>query len=157
MGAEHGARNGIIQGGSMTQEQSKRCAALKKNGEPCTVDEDLLMQTADGTWFCFSHHPEYEQARALARTRGGIDASRRPANQPRYLTTADLGDLETPADALRWSQVIGGSVVTGKLSANVAGVALKALESWHRAHELIVLEERLTELERRISTMKGAA
>ena len=134
----------------MTLEQLKRCAALKKNGEPCTVDEDLLMQTADGTWYCFSHHPEYEQARALARTRGGIEASRRPANQPRYLVSADLGKLETPEDALRWAGVIAQATATGVLSNAAGTVALRALQTWHSAHEQVHLVKRLDELERRI-------
>ena len=129
----------------------KRCKSPNKDGSVCTVPPDLLMEAEDGTWWCWNHHPDYEAERALARSRGGLHVARKHANQPRFLDTHDLGDLKTPADALRWSQVIAGSVVTGKLSFNAASVALKALESWHRAHEAVDLTTRLEELEARVA------
>jgi len=141
-------------------EAEIRCAGTRKDGSPCGVDPDLLLEDDEQPGvihWCFNHHPAYEAERELARSRGGHSkAAKDRRSGSRFLTTHDLGDLETPADALRWSQVIAGSVVTGKLGSNAAAVALKALEAWVKAHEAVDLEARLAELETRVErTTRG--
>src|SRR5215212_11955495 len=58
-----------------------RCAAIKPNGERCKVEA-----IADVQW-CWSHHPDYEQARQRRASKGGKRGGR---GRPQ----ADLSDLK---------------------------------------------------------------
>jgi hypothetical protein len=54
-----------------------RCAAIKPNGERCKVEA-----IADAEW-CWSHHPDYEQARQRRASKGGKrggGAARKPSS-----------------------------------------------------------------------------
>lgn len=134
---------------AMPVPDERRCASKKLNGDPCNVDAQLLIEDENtpGVWWCFGHHPDYEDARDAARSKAGSRTALKYRKAPRYLDTHELGDLETPQDAQRWASIIAAATVTGKLSTNAASVALKALESWVKAHESIELEKRLAELE----------
>ena len=49
----------------MTDEQGQRCAAIRKDGKPCSV-----RVVVDGR-HCFAHAPAHAAKRAEARARGG--------------------------------------------------------------------------------------
>ncbi len=53
-----------------------RCAAIKANGERCKV-----VAIPDAEW-CWSHHPDYEQARQRRASKGGKRGGRgRPSSE----------------------------------------------------------------------------
>lgn len=130
-----------------TNGNGKRCAQAG-----CGVPSDLVLVDPDGEHepACFSHAPWLEAERAIAREKGG---ARYAAKAKRYtfLDASDLGALETPADALRWSRVIAGAVATGRLSSAAASIALRAIEQWTRSHESVDLERRVAEVEQRVA------
>ena len=128
----------------------RRCASTKNNGDPCGVTPDLLIEDEQtpGTWWCFNHHPAYEEEREAARSRGGIRSALK-ARRHRYLDPSDLGDLDTPADAKRWSVVIARGLATGTLSSAAGQAALKAVEAFLRSLEAVDVSARLAALEQR--------
>jgi hypothetical protein len=133
----------------------RRCAGMaKRTGQPCNVDPELLHHDDAGVCWCVNHDPdpEVQAAQAAGHSKGGFKkALKDHRNQPRYLDPHDLGDLESPHDAERWAVIIARSVATGKLSAGVASVALRAVAEFKSAYEAVHLEERLRALE---ATMK---
>ena len=125
----------------------KRCV---KDG--CGVPEYLVLEDPDGVHppACFNHAPWLEAERQAARERGGHrTAAKHRLAAPRYLTTGDLGDLDTPADAKRWSVVIARGLATGTLSSAAGQAALKAVEAFLRSLEAVDVSARLAALEQR--------
>jgi hypothetical protein len=137
-----------------------KCAGTRKDGLACNIEPELLHQDDDGVWWCWNHDPDPVLAaeRETARTRGGA-ATARKFRHHRYLDKADLGALESPADAMRWSAAIALGVATGVMSATAGNAALKAVEAFLGSLESVHLEERLQELEaqvaRTIAATKG--
>jgi len=127
----------------------RRCAGVKKDGSVCPVPEDLLMpdEEQEGVLWCYAHHPGYVEERVLRNERGGLATGRRIRKGPRFLDERDLPELNTPEDAARLSQVITTAMLTGKLNAQAGGIALKAVDTWLRAHDAIELTRRIEELE----------
>jgi hypothetical protein len=112
-----------------------RCAAIKPNGERCKVEA-----IADAEW-CWSHHPEYEQARQRRASKGGKRGGR---GRPQ----ADLSDLKR-----RISEVID-AVLEGSQDRGRAAVAIQgfnalraALEQERKIKETENLEARIQALE----------
>src|SRR6266516_1987635 len=67
---------------------SRRCAATKNSGEPCTVDPQLLIEDEEtpGIYWCFGHSPWLEEEREAARERGGLRTALKNRNwKNRYL------------------------------------------------------------------------
>jgi hypothetical protein len=53
-----------------------RCAAIKPNGERCKID------AIDHNEWCWSHHPDYQDARRRRASRGGRSGGRgRPSSE----------------------------------------------------------------------------
>ena len=67
-----------------------------------------------------------------------------------FLLDADLGPLETPADAKRWASVLARAVATGKLAAGAASVTKALLEQFVRSLEAVDHDERIAALEARV-------
>jgi hypothetical protein len=120
-----------------------RCAAIKPNGERCKVEA-----IPDAEW-CWSHHPDYEQARRRRASKGGKRGGRgRPI--------ADLGSLrDENADIRR-------RLLEGELLPNVAAVAvqsintdIRAVGATLKAREQEELTERLEALEEALEQRKG--
>jgi hypothetical protein len=124
----------------------KRCAVAD-----CNTPPQLVLEDPDGIHepACYAHAPWLADERVLSARKGGLRFAAK-ARRFSYLTTDDLGDLESPADAKRWSEVIARSVATGRLSSAAAGIALRAIEQWTRSHEAVELEARVTEVEARL-------
>jgi len=134
------------------EEMPRRCPGIKRDGSACPVPSELLIEEEDapGTWWCFNHHPDYEDAREVARMKGGTRTALRNRRH-RFLDKTDLGALKTPEDAQRWSAVIAESVATGVLNGSAARSALAAVELFVRSLEVVDHEARLAQLEQRAS------
>src|SRR5215213_1057107 len=120
-----------------------RCAAIKPNGERCKVEA-----IADAEW-CWSHHPDYEQARHRRASKGGKRGGRgRPI--------AELGSLREENAEIR------RRLLEGELLPNVAAVAvqsintdIRAVGAMLKAREQEELVERLEGLEEALEQRKG--
>ena len=117
-----------------------RCAAIKPNGERCKVEA-----IADAEW-CWSHHPDYEQARRRRASKGGKRGGRgRPI--------VELGALRDENAEIR------RRLLEGELLPNVAAVAvqsintdIRAVGATLKAREQEELIERLEELEQHLDS-----
>jgi hypothetical protein len=112
-----------------------RCAAIKPNGERCKVEA-----IADAEW-CWSHHPEYEQARQRRASKGGKRGGR---GRPQ----ADLSDLKRRISEVI-EAVLEGSQDRGRAAVAIQGFnALRAaLEQERKIKETENLEARIQALE----------
>jgi|ERR671910_2982050 hypothetical protein len=112
-----------------------RCAAIKPNGERCKVEA-----IADAEW-CWSHHPDYQQARRRRASKGGKRGGR---GRPQ----AELGDIkqrlsDLAEDVLEGRQERGVAAVASQ----VLNVYLRAVSVELKAREQMELIERLESLE----------
>jgi hypothetical protein len=119
-----------------------RCAAIKPNGERCKVEA-----IPDAEW-CWSHHPDYEEARRRRASRGGKRGGRgRPqaelANMKERLS--DLAD-----DVLEGKVDKGAAAVAGQL----LNTYLRAVSVELKAREQLELIERLEALEAAVEQAK---
>ena len=138
-------------------EKQKGVAPRRCAQDGCGVPSDLVLVDPEGLHpdACFSHAPWLDDARELARRKGGLKLMGR-LRRNTFLTVDDLGALESPSDAQRWAAVIAQATATGRLSSSAASVALKAVEAWIAAHEAVDLEARLAELESRVAERDAA-
>jgi hypothetical protein len=123
-----------------------RCAAIKPNGERCKVEA-----IPEAEW-CWSHHPDYEEARRRRASKGGKRGGRgRPI--------AELGSLRDENSDIR------RRLLEGELLPNVAAVAVQSINTDIRAvgaalkaREQEELTERLEALEEQLerSARRGA-
>ena len=79
-----------------------RCAAIKPNGERCKAEA-----IADAEW-CWSHHPNYEQARQRRASKGG----KRGGRGRRSAATGELARLQGRFEDLA-ERVLSGDVERG--------------------------------------------
>jgi hypothetical protein len=122
-----------------------RCAAIKPNGERCKVDA-----IPDAEW-CWSHHPDYEQARRRRASKGGKRGGRgRPQTE--------LSDIK------RRLSDLADDVLEGQTDKSVAAVASQVLNVYLRAvsvelkaREQLELIERLEMLEEALEQNKGGS
>ena|SRR5215212_1379750 len=112
-----------------------RCAAIKPNGKRCKVEA-----IADAEW-CWSHHPDYEQARQRRASKGGKRGGR---GRPQ----ADLSDLKRRISEVI-DAVLEGSRDRGRAAVAIQGFnALRAvLEQERKIKETEDLEARIQALE----------
>ena len=114
-----------------------RCAAIKPNGERCKVEA-----IADGSaeW-CWSHHPDYEQARQRRASKGGKRGGR---GRPQH----EMGAIKTLLEDLT-EQVLSGELQTGPAAVanQLINTLLRAIEVERKIKEAEEIEERLSALE----------
>src|SRR5215213_11047143 len=91
-----------------------RCAAIKPNGERCKVEA-----IADAEW-CWSHHPDYQQARRRRASKGGKRGGR---GRPQ----AELSEIKHRLSDL------ADDVLAGEVDKGVAAVASQVLNVYLRA------------------------
>lgn len=87
--------------------------------------------------------------RGMKGGRATKDAWKRPG-----LTSGELGDLETLADAQRWLRVIGSAVATGRLDKGDAQAATRAVEVWIRADDSLT-EAEMERMAEKIDELKS--
>ena len=112
-----------------------RCAAIKPDGERCKVEA-----IADAEW-CWSHHPDYEQARRRRASKAGKRGGRgRPQTELADIKQrlSDLAD-----DVLAGSQDKRAAAVAGQL----LNTYIRAVSVELKAREQQELEERLEAVE----------
>ena len=120
-----------------------RCAAIKPNGERCKVDA-----MPDAEW-CWSHHPDYEQARQRRASKGGKRGGRgRP--------TSELARLRDRFEELA-DKVLAGEVErsVGAVAGQLLNGARACMRDALAAREQEELIERLEALEARLEANKN--
>jgi hypothetical protein len=119
-----------------------RCAAIKPNGERCKVEA-----IPDAEW-CWSHHPDYEEARRRRASRGGKRGGRgRPQAE---LSTIKERLSELADDVLEGKVDKGAAAVAGQL----LNTYLRAISVELKAREQLELIERLEALEAAVEQAK---
>ena len=102
-----------------------RCAAIKPNGERCKVDA-----IADAEW-CWSHHPDYEQARHRRASKGGKRGGRgRPSSELARLASRfeELADKVLEGEVERGVGAIAGQLLNGARACVRDGLAAREQE-----------------------------
>jgi hypothetical protein len=131
-----------------------RCAGITADG-PCEAPSALLSLDARGThWWCYAHHPGFEEARRVSSMKGGLATKLKTMNR-RALAEDELGELQTVGDAMRWCTTIARGAATGRLSSAAANAATRSVQMWLQANDLHVRMTRLTQLEREVQRLKG--
>src|SRR5215210_1934068 len=122
-----------------------RCAAIKPNGERCKVEA-----IADAEW-CWSHHPDYEQARQRRASKGGKRGGR---GRPQH----EMGAIKTLLEDLT-ERVLSGDLETsrGVVSNQLINTRLRAIEVERRVREAEEIEARITALEDLAGRRKGGS
>ena len=118
-----------------------RCATIKPNGERCKAEA-----IADAEW-CWSHHPNYEQARQRRAFKGGKRGGRgRPS-----AATVELARLQHRFEDLA-ERVLEGGVERGDAAvvAQLLNGARACVIGLLKAREQEDLLERLEEVEQRL-------
>ncbi len=112
-----------------------RCAAIKANGERCKAEA-----MPDAEW-CWSHHPNYEQARRRRASKGGKRGGR---GRPQAELSGIKQRLSDLADAVLEERIDKG---VGAVASQVLNVYLRAVSVELKAREQGELIERLEALE----------
>jgi hypothetical protein len=112
------------------------CSGIRAYGGRCKAQA-----IADSQW-CFSHHPDYEQARRLRASKGGKRGGRgRPI--------AELANLrDENADIRR-------RLLEGELAPNVAAVAIQSINTDIRAVGATLKAREQEELTERLEALEG--
>src|SRR5215210_1578685 len=107
-----------------------RCAAIKPNGERCKVEA-----IPDSEW-CWSHDPDYEQARRRRASKAGKRGGR---GRPQ----AEIASIKEEIRA-----VIGG-VLSGRVERSSGAVVFQGYNTLLKAHATeLAIRERLELIER---------
>ncbi len=121
-----------------------RCAAIKPNGERCKVEA-----IPDAEW-CWSHHPDYEQARRRRASKGGKRGGRgRPSVELARLQGRfeELAEKVLAGDIERGVGAVVGQLLNGARACVRDGLA--AREQEELVARLEALEEQLEREARR--------
>ena len=125
-----------------------RCAAIKPNGERCKVEA-----MPDAEW-CWSHHPDYEEARRQRASRGGKRGGRgRPQARELAGIKERLADLADGVLADDPEKRVDKGVAA--VASQVLNVYLRAVSVELKAREQQELIERLEALEQAVETRRG--
>jgi hypothetical protein len=161
-----GCRPGVAEGdlprgggAAMTQERASRsldardapdrpqCGAPKRDGSPCTMKPVL------GTANCFTHAPQLEAERAIARRKGGLVATHQRTMAPE---NAPVVSLATAADSRRLLEDVTRAVLTGQLAPNIGNSVGYLVSVGLRLAEL-ELSAQVADLERELAARRRQA
>ena len=120
-----------------------RCVATKPNGERCKIEA-----ISDAEW-CWSHHPDYEQARRRRASKAGKRGGRGRPQAELANIKERLSELAT--DVLEGRQDKGVAAVASQ----VLNVYLRAVSVELKAREQLELIERLEVLEEQLEHKNG--
>ena len=125
-----------------------RCRAKKNNGERCGANALV------GGKYCWFHDPERKESRAVAQKAGGVERTRKIADQVLSVHEADL-ELDNTNAVIRLLAQTINQARTGRIGLRVATtvgylsqILLKALDQGE-------LEKRLEEIEKYIDSNKN--
>ncbi len=119
----------------------------------CRVPEALLHADGDGVLWCNSHdpNPAMVEARRLGRQRGALSTAK---HFRRGLREEDLGPLESPEDAKRWSSVIAKAAATGQITPAQANASTRAVHQFLHARDQHIKETELADLRADVARLK---
>jgi len=137
------------QGGDVEADSARQCAGTNADGSPCRAPAELLLESG----YCWTHDPDVPEAEKIAAKRNGGATMRLKAR--RGLDPEELGELQTPEDALRWAFVIARAGATGRLSAGAVTAVRGALSVWVAARDLHIKETELTKLAATVKRLEG--
>jgi hypothetical protein len=126
-----------------------RCTATTSSGTPCASPPAFVNPS---TGLCPAHDPARADARSRAARRGGEVVAE--MSRKRRLLPSDLPPLDTPAAAAVWAETIGVAAATGKIPATSAQAALRAVQTFVRAHEQGELRNRLDALKQELERLR---
>ena len=116
----------------------KRCAAKKKNGEPCTA------YALTGDEYCYAHSPARGAERAAARKLGGLNRRTRHNGE-----ACNLPDqVRSLPDVLTILDYVLAETVALENGINRARALIALADSYIRALEVGEFEQRLERLEK---------
>jgi hypothetical protein len=120
-----------------------RCVATKPNGERCKIEA-----ISDAEW-CWSHHPDYEQARRRRASKAGRRGGRGRPQAELANIKERLSELAT--DVLEGRQDKGVAAVASQ----VLNVYLRAISVETKLKEQFEVVERLESLEEGLEQSRG--
>jgi hypothetical protein len=93
------------------------------------------------------------EERTLAQRKGGLRTGAK-ARRFAYLGPDELPELDSPEHARDFARIIARATATGRLSSAAAGVSLKAVDAFLRAHEAVELGKQVKELQEIIARVR---
>lgn len=115
----------------------KRCKYIRKNGQRCNA---FAIKGGD---YCFTHAPEKEKARGIARVEGGVK---------RVVLSSSIIRLKRGKikDVMRFLAKTITDVREGQISPQVANSVFMGCNSLLKCFEIYEIEEKLVKIERQI-------
>lgn len=125
-----------------------QCRGTTQHGQPCGVRPELVDEE---TGYCPAHDPDRkEERREIASMGGRATAAKRRGE----LTADELPELNEPADAERWLELIGRALVTDRISQRRADTLRKILKVWIKAHDKGRLADRFDRMVEALETYR---
>ena len=121
-----------------------RCSTIKGNGERCKGT------AIRGYEWCPAHHPDYQERRRRAASRGGKAGGR---GRPQAEISATKRGLSELAEGVLEGSVERG---TGAVVSQILNVCLRAVSVELKVREVTELEARIEALERAQDEQRGA-
>lgn len=122
-----------------------RCQAIKRDGERCRGE------AMPGAEWCYSHHPDYAEARRRNARRGGKSGGRgRPGHSPELASIKVLLE-DLTEKVLEYRVGTGAATVANQL----INTRLRAIEQERKIKETEDLEARIEALEEQQEDQKG--
>jgi hypothetical protein len=116
-----------------------KCAAIKPNGERCKVEAKPHVE------WCWSHHPDYEEARRRRASRGGKRGGRGRATSEVQELKALLADLTARVLKEEGTEPLETGPATA--ANQLINTRLRAIELERKIRETEELEARIEALE----------
>lgn len=122
-----------------------RCQAIKRDGERCRGE------AMPGAEWCYSHHPDYAEARKRNARRGGKSGGRgRPGSSPELSSIKELLE-DLTEKVLDYKMSSGAAAVANQL----INTRLRAIEQERKIRETEDLEARIEVLEQDQEDKRG--
>lgn len=118
------------------------CEFIKINGERCKAN------VIRGSKCCFTHNPEYKEAKSIAVRKGGL-------NRKHYEAYGEPVVIKTPKDIKKLLSSVISGVWTGKVPANQPANTIGFLSRcFLDAYKIADLEERIDAIERKLESLE---
>lgn len=127
----------------------RTCDGTKPDGSPCGAPSNLVDPDSG---FCPSHDPDNRERVQEAARKGGEATARKLKREG--LQEDALPKLDSPQAAERLLEVVARAVTTGTLGHNAAKAVARLVREWLRAREAGEVEDRVTELERKLAAAR---
>lgn len=121
----------------------ERCGFEKDDGDTCGTGIGLCGECGRCRNHCdYARACRYSEHEVVeSRKRGGAASAKKGP-----LRDADLPPLVDHDAAETWTDAIGRAAATGRIGANAANAALRAVKEWREAHDAGRLSDRLEAL-----------